>query len=57
MHGGAGALVSIGLLRRLRFDVMDACIQRQHDSGGDAFLSTCLWEVRIASQAHSCCLN
>lgn len=53
MHGGAGALISLGLLKRLVFEEMEACILRQHDSGGDAFLTTCLWEVRHTSASAS----
>ena len=47
MHGGAGALISVGLLKQVRFEDMESCVLRQHDTGGDAFLSTCLWEVPV----------
>lgn len=51
MHGGAGALISIGLLKQIKFDEIEACVLRQHDTGGDAFLSTCLWEVSTVQVA------
>ena len=45
MHGGAGALISIGLLRTIKYKGFEACILQEHDSGGDAFLTSCLWKV------------
>ncbi len=45
MHGGAGALISIGLLKSISFRSFEACVLQQHDSGGDAFLTSCLWQV------------
>jgi hypothetical protein len=45
MHGGAGALISIGLLRSVSFQQMHACVEGAYSSGGDAFITECLWEV------------
>ena len=52
MHGGAGALISIGLLKALPFESFEACVLQQHDSGGDAFLTSCLWQVRLFAPAN-----
>lgn len=46
MHGGAGALISIGLLRGVSYDHMHRCVQGAYSSGGDAFITECLWEVQ-----------
>lgn len=46
MHGGAGALISVGLLRQVPYEHMHRCIQESYSSGGDAFITECLWEVR-----------
>ena len=45
MHGGAGALLSIGLLRAVDYDSMAACVESAFLEGGDSFISLCLWEV------------
>ena len=46
MHGGAGALISIGLFRQVPYEDMHRCIQQAYSSGGDGFITECLWEVR-----------
>ena len=46
MHGGAGALISVGLLRQVPYEHMHKCIQEAYSSGGDGFITECLWEVR-----------
>ena len=45
MHGGAGALISIGMFRSVSYDHMHHCVQGAYSSGGDAFITECLWEV------------
>ena len=49
MHGGAGALMSIGLMERLPLSFMDRCMSElQRSSGGDALISVCLWKAGYA---------
>jgi hypothetical protein len=45
MHGGAGALLSIGLMRAINFEAFEDCVTTTYSTGGDAFISICLWEV------------
>lgn len=46
MHGGAGALMSIGLMERLSLSFMDRCMSELgRSSGGDALISVCLWKA------------
>ena len=46
MHGGAGALMSIGLMERLPLSFMDKCMsEMSRSSGGDALISVCLWKA------------
>ena len=46
MHGGAGALMSIGLMERLPLSFMDKCMKDlARSSGGDALISVCLWKA------------
>lgn len=45
MHGGAGAVLSIGLMRVLDLDFMEACSLSLQSTGGDAFISICLWQA------------
>ncbi|EIE25857.1 hypothetical protein COCSUDRAFT_46409 [Coccomyxa subellipsoidea C-169] len=45
MHGGAGALISVGLLRSVSYDHMHRCVHGAYSSGGDAFITECLWEA------------
>ena len=46
MHGGAGALMSIGLMERLPLSFMDKCMSELgRSSGGDALISVCLWRA------------
>ena len=46
MHGGAGALMSIGLMERLPLSFMDKCMtELGRSSGGDALISVCLWKA------------
>jgi len=33
MHGGAGALISVGLLRGVDWDAMERCVNHQWSSG------------------------
>ncbi|KAL0044069.1 hypothetical protein WJX82_007075 [Trebouxia sp. C0006] len=49
MHGGAGALMSIGLMERLPLSFMDRCMKDlARSSGGDALISVCLWRAGYA---------
>lgn len=49
MHGGAGALMSIGLMERLPLSFMDRCMKDlTRSSGGDALISVCLWRAGYA---------
>jgi hypothetical protein len=45
MHGGAGALISVALLRRVPYEHIHRCIQEAYSSGGDGMITECLWEV------------
>ena len=46
MHGGAGALLSVGLLRAVDYASFAACVEGAYLEGGDSFITLCLWEVR-----------
>ena len=45
MHGGAGAILSVGLMKRIPFDWFEDCVTTTYTTGGDAMISICLWEV------------
>ncbi|BDA47330.1 hypothetical protein COCOBI_10-1760 [Coccomyxa sp. Obi] len=45
MHGGAGALISVGMFRKVSYDHMHRCVQGAYSSGGDAFITECLWDA------------
>ncbi|DBA95033.1 TPA: hypothetical protein ACH3X1_002549 [Trebouxia sp. C0004] len=45
MHGGAGALMSIGLMRKVSWDFVEPCVLKTYSTGGDTFLQICLWEA------------
>ncbi|KAK9848859.1 hypothetical protein WJX84_012447 [Apatococcus fuscideae] len=45
MHGGAGGIMSIGMMRAVSLDFMEKCIRSLYSTGGDAFLSICLWQA------------
>ena len=45
MHGGAGAVLSIGLLRAISLESFEDCILDMYSTGGDAMISICLWQV------------
>lgn len=45
MHGGAGAVLSIGLMRALPLEAFEDCVHHTYSTGGDAMISICLWEV------------
>ena len=47
MHGGAGALLSVGLLRAVDYASFAACVEGAYLEGGDSFISLCLWDVRV----------
>ncbi|KAK9807886.1 hypothetical protein WJX72_012243 [[Myrmecia] bisecta] len=49
VHGGAGAIFSVGLLRRVDFASMERCVLSQYSTGGDAYISMCLWEAGFAA--------
>ncbi|GIL77275.1 hypothetical protein Vretimale_3047 [Volvox reticuliferus] len=45
-HGGAGMIFSVGLMRKLLYDDMVACMERiYHCSGGDCLVSQCIWRA------------
>ncbi|KXZ48635.1 hypothetical protein GPECTOR_26g538 [Gonium pectorale] len=45
-HGGAGMLLSVGLMRRLPYDAAETCmLATLHCSGGDCLVSQCLWRA------------
>eukprot|EP00891_Asterochloris_glomerata_P009886 jgi/Astpho2/9886/Aster-06600 len=48
LHGGAGALMSIGLMKRIKWEDFEACVLSLRSTGGDAFLSICMWEMGYA---------
>ena len=63
MHGGAGAILSVGLMKRIPFDWFEDCVTTTYTTGGDAMISICLWEVRplsvpllVTLMAHRCLL-
>ena len=45
MHGGAGAVLSIGLMRAISLEWFEDCVHNAYSTGGDAIISMCLWEV------------
>ena len=53
MHGGAGALLSVGLLRAIDFAAFEDCVLTTYSTGGDAFISICLWQVRACLRPHA----
>ncbi|DBA89858.1 TPA: hypothetical protein ACH3X2_004716 [Trebouxia sp. C0005] len=48
MHGGAGTIISIGLLRKISFEWMETCLWQEQAPGGDALLMACLWKAGYA---------
>ena len=46
MHGGAGAILSVGLMRQIPRAWFEDCVTTTYTTGGDAMISICLWEVR-----------
>ncbi|KAK9822059.1 hypothetical protein WJX74_004369 [Apatococcus lobatus] len=49
MHGGAGALLSIGLMRSVPLSFMQDCLANAGvTTGGDALLTICLWKAGYA---------
>ena len=54
MHGGAGALLSVGLLRAVRYERFARCVEGARLEGGDSFISLCLWEVTCPRGSHRC---
>jgi hypothetical protein len=46
MHGGAGAILSAGLLRRIPLPWFEECVTSTYSTGGDAIISICLWQAR-----------
>lgn len=45
MHGGAGAVLSIGLMRAISLEWFEDCVHNAYSTGGDAIISMCLWEA------------
>lgn len=48
MHGGAGTIISIGLLRKISYEWMETCLWQEQAPGGDALLMACLWKAGYA---------
>eukprot|EP00887_Chlorella_sp_A99_P003186 scaffold9.g3186.t1 len=48
MHGGAGGIMSVGLMRRVSFEFMEACTKSLYSTGGDSFITICLWQAGYA---------
>jgi len=48
MHGGAGGIMSIGMMRAVSLEFMEQCTQSLHSTGGDAFITICLWQAGYA---------
>lgn len=48
MHGGAGALLSRGLLAAVNISAMVHCVQNTYATGGDSFITECLWQQGYA---------
>ena len=44
VDGGAGVLLSIGLMQALDLDAMQDCITTSHGSAGDHVFTFCLWQ-------------
>lgn len=63
MHGGAGALISIGLLRRVSWEAISRCVNNQWSSGKVVSASECIWantisyEASLISMPHEAILN
>ena len=55
MHGGAGAILSVGLMRQIPLAWFEDCVTTTYTTGGDAMISICLWEVRKSHVAQLCC--
>ena len=53
MHGGAGALLSVGLLRAIDLAAFEDCVLTTYSTGGDAFISICLWQARACTVPHA----
>ena len=51
MHGGAGAILSVGLLKAVSLQRFEDCIFKTFSTGGDALITVCLWEVRRTCSA------
>ncbi|KAK9811263.1 hypothetical protein WJX72_000828 [[Myrmecia] bisecta] len=45
LHGGAGAVISIGLLKAVGLPFMEKCVKSLYSTGGDAFITICLWQA------------
>lgn len=48
MHGGAGAVLSRGLLEKVNVSAMIHCVQHTFATGGDSFITECLWQQGFA---------
>ncbi|EIE26267.1 hypothetical protein COCSUDRAFT_39407 [Coccomyxa subellipsoidea C-169] len=48
IHGGAGAILSVGLMRRLNRTQFESCVLSLKSTGGDAFFTICLWRAGYA---------
>ncbi|KAL3145530.1 hypothetical protein ABBQ32_003355 [Trebouxia sp. C0010 RCD-2024] len=48
MHGGAGTIISIGMLQTISLEWMEQCIWSEQAPGGDGLLMACLWKAGYA---------
>ena len=51
MHGGAGALISVGLLRKVSWEAISRCVNNQWSSGKLGSASESIWANIIPHQA------
>lgn len=48
IHGGAGAIISIGLMKAISYEWMEECLSKEQAPGGDGLLMACLWRAGYA---------
>eukprot|EP00199_Chlamydomonas_sp_CCMP681_P002939 CAMPEP_0119113294 /NCGR_PEP_ID=MMETSP1180-20130426/43454_1 /TAXON_ID=3052 ORGANISM="Chlamydomonas cf sp, Strain CCMP681" /NCGR_SAMPLE_ID=MMETSP1180 /ASSEMBLY_ACC=CAM_ASM_000741 /LENGTH=314 /DNA_ID=CAMNT_0007101265 /DNA_START=11 /DNA_END=955 /DNA_ORIENTATION=- len=45
-HGGAGIVFSVGLMLKMKSELLQKCLSKEYEcSGGDCLLSRCLWHT------------
>eukprot|EP00891_Asterochloris_glomerata_P003450 jgi/Astpho2/3450/Aster-07048 len=48
-HGGAGAILSVGLLNAVNYTELEMCVHATKAPGGDSMLQVCLWQQGFAT--------